>query len=48
MKLISDCDANQAKRIFEILAEDSDIFEGFSSKEIEDFSGVFKLLTFKK
>ena len=48
MKLVTDVDAAQAKRIFEILYEDSDIFQGFSMAEVDAMSAIFKLLSFKK
>ena len=48
MKLVTDVDAAQAKRIFEILYEDSDIFQGFSLAEVDAMSAIFKLLSFKK
>jgi CRP-like cAMP-binding protein len=46
-KLNPDFDGNQAKRIFEILADECDTFEGFNSQEVEALSQVFKLLSFK-
>lgn len=48
MKLITDIDANQAKRIFEILYDETTLFTGFSSAEVEAMSAVFKFLSFKK
>ena len=30
MKLVTDIDAAQAKRIFDVIYEDTDIFQGFS------------------
>ena len=35
MRLSTDIDANQAKRIFEILYEETDTFAGFSHAEVE-------------
>jgi len=48
MKLATDIDAAQAKRIFEVIYEDSEIFKGFSLAEVDAMSTVFKLLSFKK
>lgn len=48
MRLITDLDANQAKRIFEILYEDTTIFQGFAATEVEAISQVFKFLHVKK
>ena len=48
MRLISDIDAAQAKRIFDILYEETAIFRGFALSEVEAMSGVFKFLSFKK
>ena len=45
---MSDTDASQTKRIFEVLASATDIFEGFSQEEIDAMAGVFKLLQFRK
>ena len=48
MRLSSDIDASQAKRILSILYEDSDIFAGFSLAEVEAMYSVFKFIAFKK
>ena len=48
MRLVTDIDANQAKRIFEILYEETSLFNGFAASEIEAMSLVFKFLSFKK
>jgi hypothetical protein len=50
MKLISDIDATQTKRIFEVLKEESptNLFEGYTSIEIETLSLLFKMLAFRK
>lgn len=48
MRLATDIDANQAKRIFEILYEDTDIFQGFSLADIDGMSQVMKFLSFRK
>ena len=48
MRLVADIDANQAKRIFEIIYEDTDLFQGFSAHEVEAISQVFKFLSFRK
>ena len=48
MRLAADIDASQAKRIFEILYEDSDLFAGFSVAEVDSISQVFKFLSFRK
>ena len=48
MRLAADIDANQAKRIFEILYEDTDLFTGFSTQDVDAMSQVFKFLTFRK
>ena len=44
MRLLSDLDASKTKYIFEVLYNESDIFEGFSMAEVEAMSAVFKLL----
>ena len=48
MKLVTDVDAAQAKRIFEIVYEDTDIFQGYSMAEVDAMSAIFKFLSFKK
>lgn len=48
MRLSTDLDASQAKRIFGILYEDTDIFNGFSLAEVEAMATVFKFISFKK
>ena len=48
MRLTTDIDANQAKRIFHILYEDTDIFAGMSTHEVEAISAIFKFLNFRK
>ena len=44
MRLLSDLDASKTKYIFEVLYNESDIFEGFSKVEVDAMSAVFKLL----
>ena len=48
MKLVSDIDVSQTKRIFEVLYSESEIFEDFSQDEVQAMAGVFKLLQFHK
>lgn len=48
MKLITDIDASQAKRIFDILYDETTIFTGYSQAEVEAMSAIFKFLSFKK
>ena len=48
MRLATDIDASQAKRIFEILYEETSLFHGFSMAEVEAMSTIFKFLSFKK
>ena len=48
MKLITDIDANQAKRIFDIIYEETTLFKGYTAAEVEAMSTIFKFLTFKK
>lgn len=48
MKLITDIDASQAKRIFDIMYEETDLFKGYTAAEVEAMSTIFKFLTFKK
>ena len=48
MKLVTDVDAAQAKRIFFEIYEGTDIFDGYSLAEVEAMSSVFKFLSFKK
>ncbi len=50
MKLASDIDIAQTKRIFEVLREDSpsNMFEGVTSLEMETIASLFKVVSFKK
>lgn len=48
MRLTTDIDANQAKRIFSILYDDTDIFSGLSAQDVEAMSLIFKFLSFRK
>ena len=48
MRLSTDIDANQAKRIFDVLYEETNLFQGYSAAEVEAMSTVFKFLSFKK
>ena len=48
MRLSTDIDPTQAKRIFEVLYEETSIFNGFSAAEVEAMAGVFKFLSFRK
>ena len=47
-RLVSDCDNNQTKRIFEILASDTRVFEGCSNTDMEDLINVLKVVSYKK
>ena len=48
MRLVTDIDANQAKRIFDILYQETDIFLGYSTLQVEAMATVFKFLSFRK
>jgi len=48
MRLSTDIDVNQAKRIFEILYEETSLFNGLAASEVEAMSVIFKFLSFKK
>ena len=48
MRLQADIDANQSKRIFEIIYEETQLFAGYSAAEIDAISTVFKFLSFRK
>lgn len=47
-KINSDIDANQIKRIFEVLRDETYLFEGFTAIEVELMSTLFKVLNFQK
>jgi hypothetical protein len=47
-RLASDIDNTQTKRIFDVLKEETTIFEGYSSSDVEQMSSLFKILTFQK
>lgn len=48
MRLINDVDANQTKRIFEVLREETQIFKGWSLEEVLSLPTVLKVLNYKK
>jgi CRP-like cAMP-binding protein len=48
MRLTSDIDANQIKRIFDVLREETVIFEGMSAEEVASLQTVFKVLSFRR
>jgi CRP-like cAMP-binding protein len=48
MRLISDVDANQIKRIFDVLRDETSIFEGMSQEDVASLQTVFKVLTFRR
>lgn len=47
-KINSDIDGNQIKRIFEVLREETNLFDGYTSAEVENMSTLFKVLNFQK
>eukprot|EP00347_Sterkiella_histriomuscorum_P003182 403365276 len=48
MRLVNDLDANQIRKIFEVLREETHIFKGLSLEEVLSMLNVFKVLTFKR
>ena len=46
-KLLSDIDASQARRIFEVLRTDSTLFDECTSEEMDDMVSVLRLLNFE-
>ena len=48
MRLINDVDTAQVRRIFEILREETNLFEGLASDDVLSLQTVFKFLTFKR
>jgi signal-transduction protein with cAMP-binding, CBS, and nucleotidyltransferase domain len=48
MRLTSDVDANQIKRIFDVLREETMLFEGLNAEEVAQLQTVFKILTFRR
>jgi len=47
-RLASDIDNNQAKRMFEILQQETAIFRKYSSQDIDEMLNVLKILNVKK
>ena len=47
-RIVSDIDVNQTKRIFEVLRDETTLFEGMTQQEVNLVSGLFKILTFSK
>jgi hypothetical protein len=47
-KINSDIDSNQIKRIFEVLREETTLFDGYTAAEVELMSTLFKVLSFSK
>jgi len=48
MKLVTDLDPVQSKKLLEFLRRESDLLEGKSNDEIATLLNVFKILTFKR
>lgn len=47
-RLGHDIDQGQIKRIFEIMGQESTIFDGYSVEDMDEIMSVFKILQFKK
>ena len=47
-QLQPEIDSNQAKRIFEVLADDLEIFKEFTNAEVDAISQIFQLFTYKQ
>ena len=48
MRLVTDIDLSFTLRMFEVLYEESDIFEHFSKDEAMAMAAIFKVMQFKK
>ena len=48
MRLVSDIEANITIKMFEVLYEETDIFEHFSKDEALAMAAIFKVMQFKK
>ena len=48
VKLISDIDANQTKRILEVLRDETLLMKGFTMHDLDVIAQVLKILTFKE
>jgi len=48
MKLINDVDLAQVKRVFEVLREETSLFEGMTTDEVAALQTVFKFLNFRR
>jgi len=48
MRLLSDVDSGQIKRIFDVLREETLIFSGMSQEEVNSLQTVFKVISFKR
>lgn len=48
MRLINDVDSAQVRRIFEILREETNLFDGLAQEDVISLQTVFKFLTFKR
>ena len=48
MRLVSDIDVSYTIRMFEVLYEETDIFEHFSKDEALAMAAIFKVMQFKK
>lgn len=48
MRLINDVDQAQVKRVFEVLREETNMFEGMSQEDVNQLQLVFKFLNFRR
>ena len=48
MRLLSDVDSGQIKRIFDVLRDETLIFAGMSQEEVSSLQTVFKVISFKR
>jgi len=47
-RLANDIDQSQVKRIFEVLSQETNIFQGYGLPDIEEIMGLLKVCQFKK
>ena len=47
-RLGHDIDQGQIKRIFEIMSQETKIFEGYTAEDMDEITSIFKILQYKK
>jgi len=48
MRLINDVDSTQIKRVFDVLRDETPLFDGLSQEDVLSLQQVFKVLTFRR